>query len=72
MNTRIVSNLCNALQFVMRRRIFNPAWMLRSVEQAEGCHSACPGGQIFGLAASMAALVTAWPISLACSASERI
>jgi hypothetical protein len=29
--------LCNALQFVMRRRIFNPAWMLLCVEHSEGC-----------------------------------
>jgi hypothetical protein len=34
-STRIVSNLCNALQFLMRRRIFNPAWMLLSVEHYE-------------------------------------
>ena len=31
-----------------------------------------PAGQAFGFAASIAALPTTWPISLACSASARI
>jgi len=83
-NTRNMAFLCNATQFAVHCRI---AGLNRTHVPDEepkkinllGQHS-CPSplvgrdkqAQLFGLAASIAARLTIWPISLACSASDRI
>src|SRR5829696_8566461 len=70
-STLIMSNLCNALQFLMRRRMFNPGYGFQ-IGLARCRAMPEVAVHTFGFAASMAALPTTWPISLACSASERI
>ena len=59
------------MQFVVQCHIRDPD---RMQFQSGYPHFAVkpPGDQVFGFAASIAALLTIWPISLACSASDRI
>jgi hypothetical protein len=67
-----MSNLCNALQFLVRRRKFNNSTRDAGSSRATRIgFSPVAAGQAFGFAASMAALPTVWLISLACSASAR-
>src|SRR6187551_1715794 len=67
-STHIMSNLCNAMQFLVQRHIFNETGCVFRPGHpvVEPCRYR--RAQAFGLAASMAALPTTWPISLACSA----
>jgi hypothetical protein len=92
-NTQIMSILCIATQFVVRRAIINADWMCVAKRtplpgpslsgKRRGCFLEIFSGlepvqaftiwlQVFGFAASIAARLTIWPISLACSASDRI
>jgi hypothetical protein len=64
-NSHIMAILCNAMQFKVQCRIIIPA---ESTFQPGNPQEA----QFFGLAASIAARLTTWLISLACSVSDRI
>jgi hypothetical protein len=84
-NTRNMAFLCNAMQFEVHCRIAGLVGTHVPGEEHSktnllGQHC-CPfpvvagrdkQAQLFGLAASIAARLTIWPISLACSASDRI
>ncbi|MGY3532909.1 hypothetical protein ACVISU_005677 [Bradyrhizobium sp. USDA 4452] len=80
-NTHIMSILCNATYDRVQRHIFYGAeygvtapdrgWAA-TLRQFVISLSAVGSSQLLGLTASIAARLTAWPISLACSASERI
>jgi hypothetical protein len=82
-NTHIMANLCNAMQFKVQRRMMphdrprpeprssRETFVKRPKNPAFGANRRLKV-QCFGLAASIAARLTTWLISLACSASDRI
>lgn len=70
-----MSNLCNATQFLMQCHICDPDRMQVPAWLSNGCVARSEqlgAAQLLGFAASIAALLTIWPISLACCASDRI
>src|SRR3979411_1577405 len=83
-NTRNMAFLCNATQFAVHCRIAGLSRAHVPDEEPKkinllgqhSCLSRLVGrdkqAQLFGLAAPIAARLTIWPISLACSASDRI